>query len=186
MHSLCFIYHGILSGANFCVTFGSPLVGDIDLSKQVNSWSIRGILVNSRFLNIVNQGDAVPCLLLLAKNMADLHDAFINALAAPIGTAVTVTVTRVCRTQSDALNALVVPIQSILREIREVRGRVKNWTSRLPRSSYLTRRGSARVQSFVQLSFVCSKWLVTKLVLELFIRRRAANRNRSLFETAKL
>jgi hypothetical protein len=133
-------------GRIFCMTFGSLLVGDIDLSKQVNSWSIRGILVKSRFL-----GDAVPCLLLLANNMADyLLGAFINALAAPIRTAVTVT-------HSDALNALIVPIQSVLREIREVRDRVKNWTSRLPRSSYLTRRGSARVQSFVQLSFVCLK-----------------------------
>ena len=130
IRSALFITESYL-GRIFCVTFGSPLVGDIDLSRQVNSWSIRGILVKSRFLNIVNQGDAVPCLLLLAKKMADyLLDAFINALAPPIRTAVTVT--RACRTHSDAFNALVVPIQSVLREIREVRGRVKNWTSRLP------------------------------------------------------
>jgi len=51
----------------FCVTFGSPLVGDKELSNQMNSWKIGGILVKNHFLNIVNQDDAVPCLLLLAK-----------------------------------------------------------------------------------------------------------------------
>jgi hypothetical protein len=86
LYTLRFIRSFLFSDAYlkriFCVTFGSPLVGDKALSERVGSLFYDDAAVKRCFLNIVNNSDAVPCLLLLAKRMGDgFFDFFSSALA---------------------------------------------------------------------------------------------------------